>query len=25
MNQLVMQDIVHRANNGKITYKKKIQ
>jgi hypothetical protein len=25
MNQLVMQDIVHRANNGQITYKKKIR
>jgi hypothetical protein len=26
MNQLVVQDIVHRANNnGKITYKKKIK
>ena len=26
MNQLVVQDIVHRANNnGKITYKKKIR
>jgi hypothetical protein len=25
MNQLVMQDIVHRSNNGQISYKKKIQ
>jgi hypothetical protein len=25
MNQLVMQYIVHRSNNGQISYKKKIQ